>query len=243
MRVSTMVRWSTAIAAAVLATACADTSTAPPKVTPPPSGLSGKALEGWLLDNGGVSRDGRGRDNKTNDKYSGDFTIDPTQPATLNAGGHIVTFPANSICDPATSGYGPNLWDSPCTPLTTPITIHASWNSKNGHAFVDFQPSLRFVPTSDPSQYVTISMKDYWDLDPSGDYPLFWLNPADSTWVDESVYDPSMSSVMDLQGNRVSRRLKHFSGYLVANFNEVCDVWSSTSCAPVTSFSGYLVGM
>jgi len=243
MRVSTMVRWGTAIAVAVLAAACADTATAPPKVAPPPSNLSGHQLETWLLSNGGVQRDGRGRSDMVNDKWSQDFTIDPTKPAQIKAGDHIVSFPANSICDPATSGYGPDLWDAPCSPLQTPITIHASWNSKDGHAYIDFQPALRFVPTSDPSRYVTISMKDYWNLDPNGIYPVYWQNPADSTWVDESVYDPSMSSVMDLNGNRVSRRVKHFSGYLLANFNDVCDTWSSSSCAPVTDFAGYLVTM
>lgn len=238
-----MVRWGTAIAVAVLATACADTATAPPKFTPAPSNLSGHQLEVWLLANGGVQRDGRGRPDKIADSWSQDFTIDPTAPAQIKAGDHIVNFPANSICDPATSGYGPDMWDAPCTPLQTPITFHVSWNSKDGHAFIQFSPSVRFVPTSDPSQYVTISMKDYWDLDPNGIYPLYWQNPVDQTWVDESATDPTMASVMDLVGNRVSRRLKHFSGYLMNNFNDVCDTWSSSSCAPVTSFAGYLVTM
>jgi hypothetical protein len=241
MRVSMLVRWGTALAAAMMVAACSDTATAPPSAPAARPRLSDKQFEQWLLDNGGASRDGRGRNNKSNDKWSADFVIDPTQPAQIKAGDHVVNFPANSICDPATSGYGTDLWDAPCTPLQTPITIHASWNSKLGHAFIDFSPSLRFVPTSDPSQYVTITMKDDWDLDPNYHYPIFWLRPADSVWVDESMYDPSMSSVQDNRGNRVTRRLKHFSGYLVG-VAEVCDAWASASCSSVMSFAGYLVG-
>jgi len=187
-----------------------------------------------------VSRDGRGRKNKTDSGWTQDFTIDPTQATTIKAGDHVVSFPANAICDPATSGYGEDQWEAPCTPLQSPITLHVSWNSKFGHAFIDFQPALRFVPTSDPSQYVTLTMKDYYDLDPSYHYPIYWQRPSDGMWVDESVNDPSLWATNDVQNNRVTRRLKHFSGYLVGA-GEVCDAWAG-SCAPIMSFAGYLVG-
>jgi hypothetical protein len=169
-----------------------------------------------------------------------DFVVDPTQATQIKLGDHVVSFPAYSICDPATSGYGPDLWDAPCTPLQTPITIHANWKSKLGHAFVQFSPDLRFVPTSDPSQYVRITMKDYVPLDSAARYPIYWLRPSDSTWVDESMVDSTELSVMDLNGNKVSRRVKHFSGYLVGA-TEVCDAWSDPSCSSVLSFTGYLV--
>ena len=240
MRVSMLVRWGTALAAAVMVAACSDTATAPPSAPARPR-LSDKQFEQWLLDNGGVSRDGRGRKNKTDTAWTQDFVIDPTQASTIKAGDHQVYFPANSICDPATSGYGEGMWDQPCQPLTQPITIHATWNSKYGHAFIDFQPALRFVPTSDPSQYVTITLKDYYDLDPSLHYPIVWQRPSDGLWVDESASDPSMATIQEVVGNRVSRRLKHFSGYMVAGA-EVCDAWSGDWCAPVVSFAGYMVG-
>ena len=238
MRVSMLVRWCTMLTAAGVLAACADTATAPTSAARPR--LSNQVSEQWLLDNGGLSRDGRGRKAKNDSVWSQSFVVDPTQPATIKAGDHLVSFPANSICDPATSGYGEDLWDAPCTPLSQPITIRATWSAKLGHAFIDFQPALRFVPTSDPNQYVRITMKDQWDLDPNAKYPIFWLRPSDSVWVDESINDPSMSSVMDLNGNRVSRRLKHFSGYLVGAA-EICDAWLDSSCASVLSFSGYLV--
>jgi hypothetical protein len=84
-------------------------------------------------------------------------------------------------------------------------------------------------------------MKDYVQLDSTARYPIYWLRPSDSTWVDESMSDPSEASVMDVQGNKVTRRLKHFSGYLVG-VNDVCDAFYSSSCASVLSFNGYLVG-
>jgi hypothetical protein len=239
MRVSMLVRWCTALAVITVAAACSDTTTAPSTPAARPR-LSFGSYEQWLLDNGGLPRDGRGRKNKTDSGWTQDFTFDPTQPYTLKAGDHVVSFPANSICDPATSGYDASLWDAPCTPLQSTITIHASWSNKLGHAFIDFQPALRFVPTSDPSQYVTISMKDVWPLDSTAHQPIVWLRPSDSVWVDEGASDPSENSVQDLNGNRVSRRLKHFSGYLVTPA-EVCDAFTSTDCASVLSFAGYLV--
>jgi hypothetical protein len=239
MRVSTMVRWCTALTVVVMAAACSDTATAPAPAARPR--LTFGSYEQWLLDNGGVSRDGRGRKDKTDSGWTQDFVVDATQPTTIKAGDHSVYFPANSICDPTTSGYGEDRWDAPCAPLQGKITIHASWSSKYGHAYIDFQPALRFVPTSDPSQFVTITMKDYYDLDPSYHYPIFWQRPSDGEWIDESINDPSLGALNDVQGNRVSRRLKHFSGYLVGA-GEVCDAWTSYSCAPIMSFAGYLVG-
>lgn len=237
MRVSTLVRWCTLLSAAGAIAACADTATSPRPAARPQLANS---YEQWLLDNGGVSRDGRGRPNVTDSVWTKDFVVDPTQASQIKLGDHVVSFPAYSICDPATSGYGEDMWDAPCSPLQQPITIHASWNSKLGHAFIDFEPALRFVPTTDPSQYVTITMKDYVQLDSTATYPIFWLRPSDSTWVDESLTDASEASVKDLNGNKVTRRLKHFSGYLVGA-TEVCDAYLDSSCQSVLSFSGYLV--
>ena len=239
MHVSTKVRWSTVLAVVLVAVACSDTATAPPPAARPR--LSSNQFEQWLLDNGGPSRDGRGRNNATDSVWSKSFVVDPTQPTTIKAGDHSVYFPANSICDPSTSSYGEDQWDQPCTPLSTPITITATWSSRYGHAYIEFEPSMRFVPTSDPSQYVTLTMKDYWDLVPGYHYPIFWQRPSDGEFVDESANDSSLWATNDANGNKVTRRLKHFSGYLVG-VGEVCDAWDSSSCASVLDFTGYLVG-
>jgi hypothetical protein len=240
MRVSMLVRWGTALTAALMLAACSDTATAPPSAPAARPHLSDKQFEQWLLDNGGASRDGRGRSNKTDSVWAKTFVVDPTKATTIKVGDHSVYFPANSICD-LSSSYGEDQWDQSCTPATSPITITATWNSKYGHAYVDFEPAMRFVPTSDPSQYVTLTMKDYYDINTNYSYPIYWYRPTDGLWVDESVNDPSLGSWEDLNGNKVTRRIKHFSGYLVSA-GEVCDAWSDASCASVMSFAGFLVG-
>src|SRR5215213_3539441 len=53
-----------------------------------------------------------------------DFTVD-SKGGTFNVGPHYVKFPANSICDPASTTYGPTEWDKPCQVIKDPITFHA----------------------------------------------------------------------------------------------------------------------
>src|SRR5215218_8507483 len=49
---------------------------------------------------------------KTTDSVFAEFTVDKFG-GWFVAGYHAVYFPPNAICDPATSGYGPALWDAP----------------------------------------------------------------------------------------------------------------------------------
>jgi hypothetical protein len=152
-------------------------------------------------------------------------TLDPTQNQTLKFGPHYVVFPANSICDPLTSGYGEALWDAPCSPLRTPIVITATYSLRNNHALIDFQPALRFVPAaaSDTSSWVVMTLKEPQTLSGSS-YAILWQRPSDGKWIDESVNDPSLKAFIDRPGNFVSRRLKHFSGYNVtAGFMDTVD--------------------
>ncbi len=92
-----------------------------------------------------------------NSQYaSGDTTVTvfvvrntPLAVFDIGNGGKIV-FPGGSgiVCDPASSGYGPGTWDSPCTALSGNITVTAkTWvDSVTGKVDTDFQPHLRFVP-------------------------------------------------------------------------------------------------
>src|SRR3712207_2879784 len=87
----------------------------------------------------GGTRDGRsisspgGRPLASSSSTVGDTTV---TSFTLNgnggswvivAGEHELTFDKglSSVCDPATSSYGPGEWDKPCTPATAPITVTA----------------------------------------------------------------------------------------------------------------------
>ena len=155
------------------------------------------------------------------DSDAADFTVTPSG-GTFVLGAHAVYFPANSICDPAVSSYGPGEWDAPCSPLDQPIDIHAEVRrTADGQSWLDFTPSLRFVPSDDPNQSVWVLMKLNSDAT-EGNYRSFGIRWApqflvSEGQVDESLQDPSLRTYIDLQRDVVFRRIKHFSGYVVGD--------------------------
>jgi hypothetical protein len=150
------------------------------------------------------------------DSMSADFTVTPSGGLFV-LGPHAVSFPANAICDPATSSYGPTEWDQPCTPATEPIQIHAEVRKQDGYEYVDFTPALRFVPTTDESQYVWIMMKsdeargtnEYWR------FPILYRPSDDAALVDEAAIDETMRTYLYVPAGIAFRRIKHFSGYTI----------------------------
>src|SRR5688572_5743159 len=42
------------------------------------------------------------------------FTYGPGTSVTVSAGSYRLALPANAVCEPRTSGYGPGTWDLPC---------------------------------------------------------------------------------------------------------------------------------
>ncbi len=148
------------------------------------------------------------------DSLSADITVTPTG-GTFVLGKHAIFFPAYSICDPRTSTYGETEWDAPCDVLTEPIQIQAEIRHTDGFQWIEFTPSLRFVPTTDPYQYVWLYMNSEQAQDPDvlSRFAILWA-PDDSTaGVDESVLDPSMTTYLWRDGGVLFRRIKHFSGY------------------------------
>lgn len=121
-----------------------------------------------------------------------------------------ILFPqgAASICDPATSGYGAGLWDTPCQPVNGKITITAkSWVNAAGGVSTDFSPELRFVPGQ---QYgVTVFLHD---LAPSTSERIDYC--SDGVCVDDAQVDGALVTNRDGSGF-VYRVIKHFSGYNV----------------------------
>jgi hypothetical protein len=234
MRVSMMVRRGALIGVATALAACTESPNAPAR----PGIAAGKVSYDRQR-----SGDGGSDHRQDGDDYRGDHedgnkmsvTVDPTVATTVRFGNHVLYFPANSICDPATSGYGEQLWNAPCAPLTTPIVISATWTDKmNNHAAVDFQPALRFVPSNDPSGWVLLSLKDQSQMAQRAGNSILWLRPADKKWVNEGLMDASMSSSTDLGRNTVSRRIKHFSGYNLAT-----GLWEDTPVDGSLAFLGW----
>ena len=140
------------------------------------------------------------------------FTVDPKVAGTYAiAGGHKITFPPDAICDPATSGYGPALWDAPCTPTAAKVTITAaSWTDLLGRPQVDFSPRLRFNPAT------TVTLYLYDRRATALSKILFCADGLTGAGcLDESLTDLSLVTHLDLSAHLVSRRIKHFSGYNV----------------------------
>ncbi len=155
------------------------------------------------------------------DSASAEFTVTPTG-GVFHLGPHAIYFPANAICDPATSTYGPGEWDAPCDVLTTPIRFRAEVRELDGRSYVDFTPAVRFVPTNDDANAVWLYMKTA-SLSTDSDSALKMLSRMTVLYshaigelgVNEAATDASLRTYVWLEGGIAFRRIKHFSGYNV----------------------------
>jgi hypothetical protein len=145
------------------------------------------------------------------------FTIDPSRQTYYDLGsGNSITFPAGSLCDPTKTKYGQGEWDKPCSVAKSPLTVTVmEWLDSKGHPRVDFNPNVRFVPSSDPRQWVKITFSD---LEASLDlsFSILYCPSVHSKCKDESKTDPSLVTYRDPITHMLTRRIKHFSGYNVA---------------------------
>lgn len=146
------------------------------------------------------------------------ITVDPNVSRSYAFGQNWIYFPAHSICDPATSGYGMTLWDVPCTAVRTPITITVHWSNKGGLGYARFTPELRFVPADERSvfRWVILSLHDQKRIHDLEDYNILYYAGAQLGWINEESTDPTLHAWIDRPTNSVSRRIKHFSGYMLA---------------------------
>jgi hypothetical protein len=175
------------------------------------------------------SSDGSGNGGRGQDAGSRTFTIWPGYAVIQRFGDHYLNLPANVVCDPATSGYGQDVWDQPCDVLQRPIDVTATWSDVNGQPVISFSPDLRFVPSDDESRWVKLSLKDSKGIDPAKYYTVLWFNRATGAWVDEAAADASLRAQTNQSGNLVTRRLKHFSDW---------ELWAGYGSYNVTSGAG-----
>ena len=162
---------------------------------------------------------------RTHDSVYAEFTVD-RNGGWFIAGYHGVYFPPNSICEPATSGYGVDKWDAPCTPARGRVTIHARAGLRsNGRGWIVFEEDLRFVPSSNPDRWVRLYMYSQ-ELRSSRPvdavlkeraYQISWVPFKGAEPVDESLDDPTLATQVLWGTGLVTRRVKHFSGYQVTN--------------------------
>jgi hypothetical protein len=153
-------------------------------------------------------------------------------------GEYLLTVPANAVCDPSTSNYGPQSWDSPCTPFRGSVPVRATVSSFGGRDYIDFTPHIRFVPSDDRSSWVTISAYRLGAIGGQGDLRRFSILFADmpgGPLVDESAGDPTLATHVNIVTGFVWRRVKHFTGYNIY-------LGMITNCTPYVDDGCYPVG-
>ena len=152
------------------------------------------------------------------DGRSADLLVEPSG-GVFYLGKHALYFPANVICDPEISTYGPTEWDKPCTTITEPIRIHAELREQDGRSWIDFSPHLRFAPSEDDDRWVylfmTTKVAEGRKLSGSNAPAILWSPAIGVPGIDESLTDETLKTKWDKKLGGVYRRIKHFSGYNV----------------------------
>lgn len=161
-------------------------------------------------------------------------TIDPTVENLYSDGVNSIRFPANSICDPATSSYGPATWDDPCTPAREVIELPITLSVTNGRLSIEFGRDLRFVPSSDAAGHVVLTV-DVPEVATTTEsvrrFAIFWVPGGTDTLVDEGASDASLITIVKQSEGLLVRRLKHFSGYnLSLGVYDDCDPNTDPNC-------------
>lgn len=151
-----------------------------------------------------------------------DFTVTPAG-GVFFLGRNAIVFPANSICDPATSSYGEGTWDDECTPLAAPLTIHARVRTATAGTWVDFQPSLRFVPSDDSHDWVYMYM--------TSKHAILFAPSLGALGVDDASDDATVKTYFDSHKGSTLRRIKHFTGYMTSS-GRACNQ-GEPDCFPV----------
>jgi hypothetical protein len=147
-----------------------------------------------------------------------DFVIPARGGSVVIGGIFTLDFPNHSVCDPDNSGYG--NWDAPCKTIKHDVHVTATYGVQDGQLVIDFNRELRFAPTKKPSQWVTISTNLYRDaligVTGSNVFPdLLYIPHLGAAAVDEAATDPTLRTHVNVRSGDVSRRIEHFSGYLV----------------------------
>jgi len=175
-----------------------------------------------------------------------DFVI-PADGGTVSIlGMYRLKFPANAVCDPnaqdSRDGYATANWDAPCTTLGSDLAVHATLKWSHERLWIDVSPGLRFSPDA----VVTIStdimspLVEYFSADgqdASGGLSNTWgiaYEPAiDAIPLNDSKDDRSVSTKINFTTGRITRRIKHFSGYSVVTGLYGCTVGEDPYCVDV----------
>lgn len=145
------------------------------------------------------------------------FTVNPKADSPrLYFGSSYIVIPANSICAIASSTYGSRYWRDSCVPETLPVTIVATVrNAASNNPSVDFEPAMRFNPAV-ALPTLLFSVSNGATLNNMSVVNYCTTSLLTSTCVDESLTDAALTTTADKWNNSVWRKIRHFSGYTVA---------------------------
>jgi len=145
---------------------------------------------------------------------------------SVGNGLYTIAFPANSVCDPAVSSYGPGTWDQPCSTLQDgqSLTVTATYGFTNHGLSIDFSPALRFNPSTEvrisTGVYAPVltTFASYFAAYPSTLHFLgiYYAPDLSSAGTTDAAFDSSLITHVNLSTGLVWRRIKHFSGYSIA---------------------------
>ena len=140
-------------------------------------------------------------------------TFNPFQDQEFWLGPNHLSLPANSVCNLLTSGYGAAYWDRSCTPETQRVTLTVIIkNAASANPSIDFYPAMRFNPAKTVQLFMyapNVNKSDAKNW-------LMYYCPDVGSCVNESTTDSSLVTYIDYTNNVLFRRVKHFSGYTVA---------------------------
>jgi hypothetical protein len=213
-------RYLAAAAAIVSLAACSESATSPAasasRIAPP----SDPAFD---FSGGGSRSFGDQSSNFTVTSRGGSFTVN---------GLFTVNFPANSVCNPDRSSYGPTEWDKDCSTLRADesVRVQARLRLTSTGVAVDFSPALRFAPntqvtlSTDIFASVLASNRSYFSANHQA-LNLLAVNYSASlgnSGVADYTADPTVMTHVNLATGTIWRRVKHFSGYAMAG-GESCE--------------------
>ena len=146
----------------------------------------------------------------------------PAAGGEINVFGvYTLSFPANAVCDPNAEdtkvGYANEAWDAECTPAAGDVAIRATAKWSNGRLYVDFQPSLRFVPTARvmlSTEIFAPVIKFLDDNNVTSGIPIFFSTGIDAAPIADALSDRSVRTEVEGATGKIQRRIKHFTGYV-----------------------------
>lgn len=142
-------------------------------------------------------------------------TFDPMKDQILVLGPNAIVIPHGAVCnlDLSVTGYGATTWNKDCKPETQPVNLVITIkNATSAHPSISFSPAMRFSPNRDVQLFMYAPKV-------SKDDAKNWLMlycPDKGACIDESLTDRDLITNIDHSRNMLFRRVKHFSGYTVA---------------------------